>query len=105
MSAGRCGKCGAALAEDQRYCVTCGSRVTPAAVEDDQASPAPQPGPPPPRSKPPARTLVLHAFGHSGLLRLPSNRWIGVLGPGALASGVLVGVTLGPTLSGATLAA
>src|SRR5262249_13015462 len=74
-----CRECGATLADDQRYCLSCGSRVGPLAV----------PGPSAAAAKPPARRSC----------RLPAPRTAAVMPATPLGFGIFIGIVIGPSLS------
>jgi hypothetical protein len=93
-----CPECGAAVAEDQRYCVRCGAGLRPRPPTTEAE--------PEPRAPQPPRPLVLKLClrGRTGIVRLPNQRLSAVLAAGMLASGVLIGIAVGPVALGSSAA-
>ena len=108
-----CQQCGAAMAEDQRYCVACGAQGSPPASAHLAGSEAASAvGGPPAAAEPaapsgsPPRRVELTLFGRRGYLRIPNRRAGLSLAAGTLASGVLIGFAISPSAfeSGASAA-
>lgn len=101
-----CPDCGAAVAEDQRYCVSCGAALRPRPetvapeVEPETAETELRA----PRSPPPL-VLTLRIGGRTGIVRLPSGRLSTVLAAGMLACGLMIGIAVGPVALGSSAAA
>jgi hypothetical protein len=98
-----CAGCGAALADDQRYCLECGRRVGPLRVpgvlararQRIKARPAPDGG---------EKGAAVLPFGLPPI-RMPAPRSAGAMTMMALAFGVFVGLALSPAFRNAGLAA
>ena len=102
----QCAGCGAALAEDQRYCLQCGARRGLPRLDFSAFWPGLSPtGARAERDA--ARTGTSGATGSGswfasgwGAGGAPSRRVVGVLAAGVLAIGILAGAALGPAPSG-----
>ena len=84
-----CQECGAALADDQRYCLSCGAAVRPPTA--GEAAPPDVEQTPTSRAQ---RAVTFQLFGRTGYIRLPDKRSTALLAAGMLGVGVLVGIAM-----------
>jgi hypothetical protein len=95
-----CRSCAAPLAEGQRYCVTCGTRLgdlrLPANGPADRAAPG--------DAAPARRVVSLRFRGHTVPLTLPGRWSASALAGVVLGCGVLLGAAIGPAVAGQGIA-